>query len=92
MIPSNEIHQKKKKCTAMMHSGTRPKKKLFHLSQIVVLPLLATTSKPLTVSEIGKNEKLLVSVNKYRAAEVNILNKTKAMVDLSNFRPKLIES
>ena len=35
-----------------------------------------------TVSEIGKNEKLMVSANKYRAAEANILNKTKAMVDL----------
>ena len=45
MIPSNEI-QKKQKWTAMMHSGTRHKKKknLFHLSQTVVLPLLATTS------------------------------------------------
>ena len=34
------------------------------------------------MSEIGKNEKLLVGVNKYRAAEANILNKTKTMVDL----------
>jgi len=36
----------------------------------------------LTVSEIGKNEKLPVSANKYRAVEANILNKTKTIVDL----------
>ena len=43
---------------------------------------LQLLQEPLTVSEIGKNEKLLVSANKYKAAEANILNKTKAMVDL----------
>ena len=32
--------------------------------------------------ELGKNEKLPVSANKYRAVEANILNKTKTIVDL----------
>ena len=83
MIPSNEIH-KKQKWTAMMHSGTRHKKKkiYFTFHRQLFCHCLQLLQEPLTVSEIGKNEKLLVSANKYKAAEANILNKTKAMVDL----------
>ena len=65
-----------------MLSGMRPKKKNFTFPRQLFCHYLQLLQEPLIVSEIGENEKLLVSVNKYRAAEANILNKTKAMVDL----------
>ena len=72
----------KRKWTAVMHSSMRPKKNYFTLQRQLFCHCLQLLQEPLTVSEIGKNEKLLVSANKYRVAEANTLNKAKAMVDL----------
>ena len=72
----------KRKWTAVMHSSMRPKKNYFTLQGQLFCHCLQLLQEPLTMSEIGKNEKLLVGVNKYRAAKANILNKTKTMVDL----------
>ena len=73
----------------MMHSGTRHKKKknLFHLSQTVVLPLLATTSGA-TNDEWEREEWETAGECKYTQQ----LTMQRQWLICINFPQKLIES
>ena len=84
---------RKRKYTAMMHSGMKPKKKkkAHTYNRKLFCHCLQLLQELLTMSERGKNEKLLVSANIEQLRLIYSTKQSQLLICI-NLPPKLIES